>query len=294
MKRTKLARVGAAAVGAVTAATTFLFGGPVAVADEQRPDQAYVLAAQGVLNIPPTPYVKSVDGKLVEDQLIGIGPINTPFDSHIKADVLKVRAEDNLASAAVTELNVLEILKADAIDTWCVNGKGGLEIIGGSVLGQPLPPTPVSNFKLDLSPVAKLTLNEQTWNDDGTLTVTGIRLELLNGVNQLLKDLLGPALPDLLPNADAAQTLTIGSATCGTAGDGDGGNGGNGGSGGGDEGSGSGSGGGSGSGSGDGSGGSGSGSGLAASADGSGGPALASGPEAPKPEIVAADLAVTG
>jgi hypothetical protein len=284
----KLAGAGAATIGAATAVTALLLGSTTAVAQEARPDSAYALAASGALTIGPVSFVESIDGEQVEAQLIGLGDVLGPEEDALAAGLLTAEARRGAAETAVAELNVLDLLRADLVRTYCEDGRGGLQIVHGSILGQQLPEAPVPGQTLDLSPLLTLTLNDQTRNGDGTLTVTGIELKVLPGANGNLDEPLTaeqrqalPALGDafgtqLSGGADtvrdvvdelsgalgadldlsgSVQTITIGSATC------------SGGDNGGDQGE-----------------------------DDKGGPAApaANAPEAPKPEIVKADLPVTG
>jgi hypothetical protein len=251
----KLAR--AAAVGAVTSVTALLLGTTPALAqDDSFPDYAFGLAATGALKINPLPYVESPDGEQAEDQLLGIGDVLGEHEDDIALGVLTAEARGGHAETAVTELNLLDLLRADLVRTWCDDGEGGLEIVNGTLLGKPLPDTSVPGTKVDLSPLLTLTLNDQRRNSDGSLTVTGIELTVLPGANNpdeelsdeekaalpALSSLLGAPLDlgantvgDVLDGVNGAlgtdvalgsplQTITIGAANCHEDG-GDGGNG---------------------------------------------------------------------
>jgi hypothetical protein len=244
VKTKKLA--GAAAVGAVTAVTTLLLGATPAMAQDSDStgDSAFALSASGVLDINPISPVKSADGKLVHDELLSIGDVAGKYEDDISLGLLTSEAEANRAETAVKEVNLLNILRADLIRTWCDNGEGGLQIINGTVLGQKLPETAVPGKDIDLSPLVKLSLNDQKRNTDGSLSVTGIKLTVLPGPEAadpekklstqekaalpVLGDLLGKELP---ANTDTVsslvgqlggtlaldgdlQTITIGNATC--------------------------------------------------------------------------------
>lgn len=236
----KLAGAGAAAIGAATAVTVLLLGSTAASAQETRPDSAYGLAASGLVTINPTPYVES-DGDPVSDELLGLGV------GGIGARVLTVEAGGGAAESKVTELEVLDLLKADLVRTYCDEGTGGLQIVGGKVLGVSLPETPLSGQTIEVSPLLKLTLGEKTPNSDGSVTVTGIELSVLPDAQAnrgeeltseerqslpLLGNLLGAdlgqtagtvgevvdqlrgALGSALDVDGAVQTVTVGSATC--------------------------------------------------------------------------------
>jgi hypothetical protein len=242
VKTKKLA--GAAAVGAVTAVTTLLLGATPAFAQDSdsKGDSAFALSASGVLDINPISPVKSADGKLVHDELLSIGDVAGEYEDDISLGLLTSEAEAHRSETAVKEVNLLNILRADLIRTWCDNGEGGLQIINGTVLGQKLPDTSVPGKDIDVSPLVKVSLNDQKRNTDGSLSVTGIKVTVLpapevadpnekldsaeKAALPVLGDLLGKELPvntdtlgglvgDLggLAGGDL-QTITIGNATC--------------------------------------------------------------------------------
>jgi len=244
VKTKKLA--GAAAVGAVTAVTTLLLGATPALAadDDSTGDSAFALSASGVLDINPISPVKSADGTLVHDELLSIGDVAGKYEDDISLGLLTSEAEANRAETAVKEINLLDIVRADLIRTWCDNGEGGLQIVNGTVLGHKLPETAVPGKTLDVSPLLKLSLNEQKRNTDGSLSVTGLELKVLPGPettdeNEKLDESTKAALPVLgdligkdltgvangtvgdlvgqlggLTAGGDVQTITIGHATC--------------------------------------------------------------------------------
>jgi hypothetical protein len=177
VKTKKLA--GAAAVGTVTAVTTLLLGATPALAQESTTDSAFALEASGVLDINPISEVESADGALVHDELLSIGDVAGAYEDDISFGLLTAEAESNRAETAVKEVNLLDILRADLIRTWCENGEGGLQIVNGTILGQKLPESSVPSEEFDVSPLVKVSLNDQKRNTDGSLTVTGIELTVL-------------------------------------------------------------------------------------------------------------------
>ena len=243
MKTKKFA--GAAAVGTVTAVTTLLLGATPALAQEDSAsDSAYALSASGILDINPISFVESADGTLVHDELASIGDVAGPVEDDISVGLLTAEAESNRAETVVKEVNLLDILRADLIRTWCDNGEGGLQIVNGTVLGQKLPDTSVPSEEIDVSPLVKVSLNDQKRGTDGSLSVTGIELTVLPApavANQdeelsaqekaalpLVGDLLGTQLDSsagtvgdvvgqlggtLALDGDL-QKITIGNATC--------------------------------------------------------------------------------
>jgi hypothetical protein len=244
VKTKKLA--GAAAVGAVTAVTTLLLGATPALAqdDDSTGDSAFALSAEGVLDINPISPVKSADGTLVHDELLSIGDVAGKYEDDLAVGLLTAEAEANRSETVVKEVNLLGLLKADLIRTWCDNGEGGLQIVNGSVLGHKLPETAVPGKDLDVSPLLKLSLNDQVRETDGSLSVTGIKLTVLPGPEAadetekldestkaalpVLGDLLGKDLTGVgdgtvgdlvghlggLTAGGDVQTITIGNATC--------------------------------------------------------------------------------
>jgi hypothetical protein len=243
VKTKKLA--GAAAVGAVTAVATLLLGATPALAqdDDSTGDSAFALSASGVLDINPISPVKSADGTLVHDELLSIGDVAGEYEDDISLGLLTSEAAANRAETAVKEVNLLDIVRADLIRTWCDNGEGGLQIINGTVLGQKLPDTSVPGKDIDVSPLVKVSLNDQKRGTDGSLSVTGIKVTVLpapevadpteklsteeKAALPVLGDLLGKELPvntdtvgglagELggLATGGDLQTITIGNATC--------------------------------------------------------------------------------
>jgi hypothetical protein len=241
VKTKKLA--GAAAVGAVTAVTTLLLGATPALAQDSKGDSAFALSASGVLDINPISPVKSADGQLVHDELLSIGDVAGEYEDDISFGLLTSEAEANRAETVVKEVNLLDIVRADVIRTWCDNGEGGLQIINGTVLGQKLPDTSVPGKDIDVTPLVKVSLNDQKRGTDGSLSVTGIKVTVLPAAEvadpeeklttqekaalPLLGNLVGKDLPvntDTVGGLAGAlgglatggdlQTITIGNATC--------------------------------------------------------------------------------
>lgn len=263
MNTKKLA--GAGAVGAAAAVAALLLGATPAMAQESGNDYAFGIEAGGVLAFDALPRVESTDGQLVGDQVAAIGDVLGEHEDAIAFGLLTAEARSGFAQTAVTELNLLDLLRADKVRTWCEDGDGGLEVINGTILGRDIPNTSVPNHEIDLSPIARLTLNDQVRNADGSLTVTGIKLEVVPGgltnpgevlsseeraalpvIGGLLNapleatsgtvgdvvDQLSSTLGTQLDLSDTVQTITIGEANCAdtggstNSGDGDGDNGG--------------------------------------------------------------------
>lgn len=234
------------AIGAATAVTAMLLGSTAASASEAHYSAAFGVSASGLLDINPLPFVESEDGDRVEDQLLGID------EGILSVGVLNVRAQDGEAQSEVLEVELRDILNAEVITTSCVDGDGGLQILdlelaGGVELEIPQDGL-IKNEEINLTPLVNITFGEQTRNADDTVTVTGIKVEVLpvteaqldDAVDPQEADLLGgllgtdlsdaPLLGDVLGELgldtdEALQTVTIGSATCGDYKDDDGDNG---------------------------------------------------------------------
>ncbi len=240
MNTKKLA--GAAAISAVSA-VTLLLGATPALAQESSSDYAFALEASGALDINPISYVESADGALVSDELLSIGDVAGEYEDDISFGLLTAEAESHRAETAVKEVNLLNLLRADLVRTWCDNGEGGLQVVNGTILGQKIPDTSVPGEELDLSPLLKLSLNDQVRHSDGSLTVTGIELKVLPGAETnpdeelsgeekaalpVLGNLLGKPLDDgantvrdvvdqlggVAAFGGDLQTITIGKANC--------------------------------------------------------------------------------
>ncbi len=213
--------VGAAVAAALVMGTVCAAG---ALADEPgRADAAYGFATAGV---PPVPSVMSEDGAPVRKSLVRTA---------LGAGVFTVSAQRGRAEATVADLGLAGLLKADAVRTWCADGQGGLEIVGGAVMGHPLPRTPIGNDTVAVGPLVKVELNHQVTHEDGSLTVEGITVTVLpdapsptrvrSGVEQAALpglDALGLRVPvaaetvgDVLAALPTSGVpIVIGSATC--------------------------------------------------------------------------------
>lgn len=190
---------GAATVSAVAAVTTLVLGATPAFAAESEHDSAYALQVSGLLDIDPVSKVESTDGKLVSDELLALGDVAGKYEDDLSFGLLTAEAQANKAESVVKEVNVFDLLRADIIRTHCASAKGGLEIINGSVLGHKLPKTPVPSQDLDVSPLVKLSLNEQKRGTNGSLTVKGIELTVLPSAAGKLDEVLSPEDKKELP-----------------------------------------------------------------------------------------------
>ncbi len=242
---------------AVAAAAALLLAASPAFADEESfVDSAYAFSAAGLLDIDPLPAgVESTDGEPISKEVLGLGERTSDAAADgIFVGLLNASAEAGRSEASVARVELLNILRADLIRTFCEDAdpdRSGFEIINGTLLGEDLPETMVPGQEYDLSPLATIVFNDQTRNADGSLTVTGFELKLLPGAGDgrderlsaadqaalpALSGLLGVELPtsgigteqDLLDTLtgplgvdldEALQTITVGVATCTELGD---------------------------------------------------------------------------
>lgn len=247
MNSKKLTGAGAAALVSATAVVALVLGSSTAAAGEARPSSAFGLSTSGALPIDPLPSVVSKDGKLVRDELLGLSKVPGAGAAGITAGLFTVQAERGAAETSVAQLNIPGLLRGDLIRTSCVNGHGRLQIVNGSVLGHQLPSDSETNQTIDVSPLLRVSLGEETKHKDGTVTVTGIKLEVLpsagknldrqltdnektavpalggllgtklapSGTARGLVDQLSSSFGKSLDLSSSLQTVTIGSATCG-------------------------------------------------------------------------------
>lgn len=190
----KLAGASAAGVGAATAVVALLLGTVSGSAADEPTSSAYGLAAEGLVPIDPTPQVQAPpDGT---DALVDL-------PSPLGVGVLKVTASGSTSSATAVDLNIADLIEAQIIRASCDNGVGDVSILGGDIGGSALPSDPGVGEGLDLSPIAAVVFNHQSDNDDGSLTVEGVRISVLPG-GQLPDLAITPTnldqLKDLAPN----------------------------------------------------------------------------------------------
>ncbi len=184
MNSRKFAGASAASVGAATAVVALLLGTVSGNADERTTASAFGIAADGLIDIDPTPYVEAPPDE--REALLEV-PGNSNGDSNGDSDginiaLLKVKAQDFRSKATAVEVDVLGI-EADLIEATCENGKGDASIIGGdSGNGTVLPSNPYTGQDLDLSPVLSIEFNRQH-RDRDRLTVDALVVRLLPGDN---------------------------------------------------------------------------------------------------------------
>lgn len=248
-------RIVGAGVAVAASAALLLASAPAFADEESFVDSAYAFSASGLLDIDPLPAgVESLDGEPIGKEVIGLGERTSDAEADgIFVGLLNASAQARKSEASVARVELLNILRADLIRTFCEDAdpdRSGFEIINGTLLGEDLPETMVPGQEYDLSPLATIVFNDQTRNADGSLTVTGFELTLLPGAGDGRDERLSAAdraaLPDLggllgveLPSSgidseqdlidalgvdleEALQTITVGVATCTAPGDDDG------------------------------------------------------------------------
>jgi hypothetical protein len=168
----------AAAIGVATAAIA-LAGNTSAAADAgARPETAFALAGQGLLNFGPLTRTAAPDGNPTHAEAVGLASVPGLAQAGITGGLLTSDARTGYAASTVADLEMAALLAADAVTTTCENGRGKVEISNGVLLGTALPQFPVRGQTLDLA-LAKATFGEEKRNADGTITVTGIKVSVL-------------------------------------------------------------------------------------------------------------------
>jgi hypothetical protein len=165
-------------IGVATAAIV-LVGSTSAAADAgARPETAFALAGQGLLNFGPLTRTAAPDGNATHAEVVGLASVPGLTQAGITGGLLTSDARTGYAASTVADLAMAALLSADAVTTTCENGRGKVEIGNGVLLGTALPQFPVRGQTLDLA-LAKATFGEEKRNADGTITVTGIKVSVL-------------------------------------------------------------------------------------------------------------------
>ncbi|MGH4000694.1 MAG: hypothetical protein ACRDTJ_24895, partial [Pseudonocardiaceae bacterium] len=148
MNSRKLAGASAASVGAATAVVALLLGTVSGNAGEGTTASAFGIAADGLLDIDPTPYVEAPPDD--SEALVELpGDASDGGSDDLNIAVLKVKAQDFRSKATAVDVNVLGI-EAELIEATCENGSGDSSILGGnSDNGTLLPSDPSEGQELD-------------------------------------------------------------------------------------------------------------------------------------------------
>lgn len=236
MSKKRLAALGASAASAALVGSA-LFA-PSALAQEDdgpHSPSAFGAAADGLINLPKTPYVEDDE----EDTTVDI-----PAEGLAGSGTLTAAAHPGTASAEVEDLSLVGteipdvpglpdfsggLVDADAVTATCDADDGvDSKVADLTVLGQNIPIEAGDNtapIPDPLDGIVDIVLNQQVDNDNGSTTVNALKVTLLDGAEDI------PGLGEL-----AGQTITVASATCdvnddngdGDDGDGDDGDGDNG------------------------------------------------------------------
>ncbi|MGI5127044.1 hypothetical protein ACQEVB_09555 [Pseudonocardia sp. CA-107938] len=168
----------AAVAGLVAAAALLTWAAPATADPGERPETAFALAGQGLLNFGPLTRVAAPDGKPAHAEAVGLASVPGLAEAGVSGGLLTADARAGYAATSVAELKLAALLSADVVKTSCEDGRGKVEIVNGSLLGTALPQFPVRGQTVDLT-IARATFGEEKRNADGTITVTGIRVTVL-------------------------------------------------------------------------------------------------------------------
>ncbi|MQA03950.1 MAG: hypothetical protein GEV07_14900 [Streptosporangiales bacterium] len=188
------------------------------------PENAFALQVQALGKdvLAAMPYVESPSGDLVKERLVSIpARDNNPTlslpvsdDAPMDVNVLEAIAEANHAESRVASLNLGGeggLITADVISAKCEKAAGSttiadLNIAGDTVAGTVDAPAP--NTKIGVPGLLEITLNEQISNDDGSLTVNAVHVEVAPG-------LTASQVNELVASLDAAGGLSAGAGLTG-------------------------------------------------------------------------------
>lgn len=192
MSNKRTAALGAGVLSALVAGGIAF--APAAVAEGE--DNAYALSANGLVNITKVPHVVG-EGK---DHLVHTD-LPPGSDRILHAGVFNSAVEKGFAKASTTDVKLglpgvptieVGLVTAECDDLTGATSVANLKIAGTTVDIDQLQP----NTELVPEPLqglARITLNKQTENGDGTLTVSALSVDLLDGT----------------------QTVDLSTATCG-------------------------------------------------------------------------------
>ncbi|GAA4630355.1 hypothetical protein GCM10023196_055390 [Actinoallomurus vinaceus] len=187
----RLTRLAASAAIAGALATPLALTGTASAATGTG--SAYGVAATGLVAIPQTPAVTATADKSL---------VSLPANPLIDVKVLHVTAKPAYARASVVDLEIAKAaLTAHLVTATCKGGRGVSRLADARIGDHRLAVYAAPNSALSV-PVQGLgtvgvTLNKQTRNPDGSLTVTAIEVRLTD-----------------------AQTISVSSATCDAGGSG--------------------------------------------------------------------------
>lgn len=182
-------------------------------------DQAFGIQVQALGSnvLAPTPLAQTADGSLVKESLVAI-PANDsnptlslpiPDGAPITAGVLEAQAEAGQSQARVANLDLGGLISAQLLQASCDDTRGATEIAGLTLAGNDLSGlagSPAPNTVIGVPGVLTVTLNEQTANDDGSVTVNAVHVEVA-------PDLTAAQLSELTGALSAEGLLSLGAGT---------------------------------------------------------------------------------
>lgn len=128
----------------------------------------------------------TIDPSLLDPLLDPLGEAGLPVEDLPVSDLTQ------LCETLLTPPDSL--LGVEVLEVFCDGDTGGIRIAGVDLLGQPIEvPGTEPNTEIPADPLLNVTLNRQTSNADGSFTVEGLVVSLIDGT----------------------EVLTVGSATCG-------------------------------------------------------------------------------
>jgi hypothetical protein len=181
-------RVAAGGIGALsillTAGVTLA---PAAGATENRSghkdNSAFALSAAGLLKIDPIPAVDDVDGFSQKS----VAKFALPGGA-VTADALNGQAGAGRARSSILDVSVnlskltgmvaTPVLTATAIEAKCDGDKVSSSLAKASIGGKALDVAGPANTTVGVPGLASVTLNKQTKNTDGSVTVTAIEINV--------------------------------------------------------------------------------------------------------------------
>ena len=180
MSKKKTAALGAGVLSAlVVGGVAFA---PAAYAEPE--DSAYALSASGLINITKLPHVVG-EGK---DHLVH-ADLPTGSDRILHAGVFNSAVEEGYAKASTADVELglpgAPVISLGLVTAECDDAQGNVSIADLKVDGQEINLDQIKpNTELIPDPlqgIARITLNKQADNGDGSLTVSALSVDLLNG-----------------------------------------------------------------------------------------------------------------
>lgn len=166
----------------------------------------------------PTPLADTTDGTLVKKSLASIPAgdndptlsLPIPEGAPVTAGVLETQAEAGHAQVRVTNLELGGLISAQLLQATCDDTEGTTEIAGLALAGNHLSGlagSPAPNTVIGVPGILTVTLNEQTTNGDGSVTVNAIHVGALADLTTTqLSQLTGALNAQGLLSLDAGTT----------------------------------------------------------------------------------------